>query len=150
MVSVDDERVPGKTVRPIVTLAHKNGWITRLSYARGTAMTGKDCVPGAVVMSTMLACSRGVERVSAHWLAEPRATCPSCGKRMMPTALGMLAKHGDCAGGGARAVLDAVAVSDYAFKRGWWSGEATGWWNGVVPQALNVTGLRAVLGRSGR
>lgn len=158
VVEPDDERVPSGA-RGVVKLAKTQGWTCELTYARGTSMVGKDCVPGPVIGSVLLRAQREGERVAALWLASPKATCAGCGKLKTPTPTGLIAKHkapdnqvtadrdgtkDDCAGSGQPARLNPIGVSDYAFSVAY-ATEGPGWWSAHVPVKVSVTHVRECL-----
>lgn len=149
-VQLDDERVPG----PARAAARKALGVGVLScvltYARGTSVVGKECVPGPIMESValrlVLADGR---RAVAVWEAKSRALC-ECRKSLMPSTKGVFTAHRvggvgseSCPGSGQPAV-NVAGERKYAFGCAY-VGDAAGWWASGAPRKVSATEFGALL-----
>ncbi len=141
IVQVSDLCVP-RAAKAMARLAQSNYWVCELTYAMGTSMVGKECVPGPLNASVVLRAKReaqGLTRnVVAVWTARGRAQCV-CGNRYMPTAKGLFRSHkvagSECAGSGQPAHGGRPEVGDFAWTSGYVA--EGGWWVSGTPRSVN-------------
>lgn len=153
-VGVDDPHVPN-AARLAYRRAVAGGWDAKLTYARGTSMVGKDCVPGPIMESVALrahgnATMENPRYVVATWEARARALCEPCGKSLLPSAKGLFIAHKvggrdsePCPGSGQPAV-GAQGERAYVFTCAYVS-EAPGWFRTAIPEKVDAGRFAAIL-----